>query len=117
MIPKAVNSQYYLFHIACEIQLNNSHASYFFTTRLHVIQPDFVGASGGIDDFSGQIFIFMVLLIAAVESALGLVFLVIYFRIWDTIGVNSNSYSCGYFNWNCVSFFEIVVYDGRGVRD
>ena len=50
-----------------------------------------VSASGGIDDFSGQIFIFMVLLIAAAESALGLVFLVIYFRIRDTIGVNSLS--------------------------
>ena len=50
-----------------------------------------VSASGGIDDSSGQIFIFMVLLIAAAESALGLVFLVIYFRIRDTIGVNSLS--------------------------
>ena len=50
-----------------------------------------VSVSGGIDDFSGQILIFMVLLIAAAESALGLVFLVIYFRIRDTIGVNSLS--------------------------
>ena len=50
-----------------------------------------VSASGGIDDFSSQIFIFMVLLIAAAESTLGLVFLVIYFRIQDTIGVNSLS--------------------------
>ena len=50
-----------------------------------------VSASGGIDDSSGQIVIFMVLLIAAAESALGLVFLVIYFRIRDTIGVNSLS--------------------------
>jgi len=33
-----------------------------------------VSASGGIDDFSGQIFIFMVLLIVAAESALGLVY-------------------------------------------
>ena len=37
-----------------------------------------VSVSGGIDDFSGQIVIFMVLLIAAAKSALGLVFILEY---------------------------------------
>lgn len=49
------------------------------------IQLNFIISSYNFDDFFGQIFILFILMIAAAEVAIGLAFLIIFYRLRGTI--------------------------------
>ena len=62
--------------------------------RFIVLIVFYVSVSGCIkdyflDDFIGQVFALYVLTVAAAESAVGLAILVIYYRIQNTLAINS----------------------------
>lgn len=49
------------------------------------IQLNFIVNSYNFDDFLGQIFVLFILMVAAAEVAIGLAFLIIYYRLRGTI--------------------------------
>jgi NADH-quinone oxidoreductase subunit K len=54
---------------------------------LLAVNTNFIAYSRYIGDYSGQIFVFFILSVAAVEAAIGLAILVIFFRNRGTISV------------------------------
>lgn len=49
------------------------------------IQLNFIVSSYNFDDFFGQIFVLFILMVAAAEVAIGLAFLIVYYRLRGTI--------------------------------
>lgn len=56
---------------------------------LLAINLNFIFYSIFLDDFIGQVFALYVLTVAAAESAVGLAILVIYYRVQNTLAINS----------------------------
>ena len=54
---------------------------------LLAVNTNFIAFSNYLGDYSGQIFVFFILTVAAAESAIGLAILVLLFRNLDTINV------------------------------
>ncbi len=54
-------------------------------TELVSIQLNFIINSFNFNDFLGQIFVLFILMVAAAEVAIGLAFLIIYYRLRGTI--------------------------------
>lgn len=52
---------------------------------LVAVQLNFMISSYNLDDITGQIFILFILMVAAAEVAIGLAFLIIYYRLRGTI--------------------------------
>lgn len=52
---------------------------------LVAVQLNFLISSYNLDDITGQIFILFILMVAAAEVAIGLAFLIIYYRLRGTI--------------------------------
>jgi len=49
------------------------------------VQLNFIVSSYNFDDFVGQIFVLFILMVAAAEVAIGLAFLIVYYRLRGTI--------------------------------
>tara|TARA_B100000749_G_C18191647_1_gene368159 strand:- start:45 stop:350 length:306 start_codon:yes stop_codon:yes gene_type:complete len=49
------------------------------------VQLNFIISSYNFDDFVGQIFVLFILMVAAAEVAIGLAFLIVYYRLRGTI--------------------------------
>ena len=52
---------------------------------LFSVQLNFIISSYNFDDFVGQIFVLFILMVAAAEVAIGLAFLIVYYRLRGTI--------------------------------